>query len=86
MSFLDETKKKAEEAANKASGEVKEAVSGLKSYCSNCGKELDAESNFCSKCGARTENGVKAGGHPLGFGSTLEAGDGCCAAEGVEGY
>ena len=31
------------------------------SFCSNCGKELDAESNFCSKCGVRTENGVKAG-------------------------
>ena len=28
-------------------------------YCSNCGKELDAESNFCSKCGVRTEKGVK---------------------------
>ena len=31
------------------------------SYCSNCGKELDAESNFCSKCGVRTEKGVKEG-------------------------
>ena len=31
------------------------------SFCSNCGKELDAESNFCSKCGVRTEKGVKAG-------------------------
>jgi predicted amidophosphoribosyltransferase len=30
-------------------------------YCSNCGKELDAESNFCSKCGVRTEKGVKEG-------------------------
>jgi predicted amidophosphoribosyltransferase len=31
------------------------------SYCSNCGKELDAESNFCQKCGVRTEKGVKEG-------------------------
>ena len=31
------------------------------SYCSNCGKELDAESNFCLKCGVRTEKGVKEG-------------------------
>ena len=31
------------------------------SFCSNCGKELDAESNFCSRCGVRTEKGVKAG-------------------------
>jgi predicted amidophosphoribosyltransferase len=31
------------------------------SYCSNCGKELDAESNFCPKCGVRTEKGVKEG-------------------------
>ena len=31
------------------------------SFCSNCGKELDAESNFCQKCGVRTEKGVKAG-------------------------
>jgi predicted amidophosphoribosyltransferase len=30
-------------------------------YCSNCGKELDAESNFCPKCGVRTEKGVKEG-------------------------
>ena len=31
------------------------------SYCSNCGKELDAESNFCQKCGVRTDKGVKEG-------------------------
>ena len=31
------------------------------SYCSNCGKELDAESNFCPKCGVRTEKGVMEG-------------------------
>jgi predicted amidophosphoribosyltransferase len=30
-------------------------------YCSNCGKEIDAESNFCPKCGVRTEKGVKEG-------------------------
>lgn len=28
-------------------------------YCSNCGKELDAESNFCPKCGVRTEKGIR---------------------------
>jgi predicted Zn-ribbon and HTH transcriptional regulator len=28
-------------------------------YCSNCGNELDVESNFCQKCGVRTEKGVK---------------------------
>jgi predicted amidophosphoribosyltransferase len=28
-------------------------------YCSNCGKELEAEANFCPKCGVRTEKGVK---------------------------
>jgi predicted amidophosphoribosyltransferase len=61
MSFLDETKKKAEEAENKASEEVKEVAGARMSFCSNCGKELDAESNFCPKCGVRTENGVKAG-------------------------
>jgi predicted amidophosphoribosyltransferase len=30
-------------------------------YCSNCGKELDAESNFCFNCGVRTEKGIKEG-------------------------
>jgi predicted amidophosphoribosyltransferase len=30
-------------------------------YCSNCGKEIDAEANFCSKCGVRTEKGAKEG-------------------------
>ncbi len=30
-------------------------------YCSNCGKEIDAEANFCQKCGVRTEKGVKEG-------------------------
>jgi predicted amidophosphoribosyltransferase len=28
-------------------------------YCSNCGKEIENEANFCSKCGARTDKGVK---------------------------
>ena len=28
------------------------------SYCSNCGKEIDAEANFCPKCGVRTEKGA----------------------------
>jgi len=30
-------------------------------YCSNCGRELEGEANFCSKCGVRTEKGVKEG-------------------------
>jgi len=30
-------------------------------YCSNCGKELSPDENFCSKCGVRTEKGVKEG-------------------------
>ncbi len=30
-------------------------------YCSNCGKELDTEANFCPKCGVRTEKGVQEG-------------------------
>jgi predicted amidophosphoribosyltransferase len=28
-------------------------------YCSACGKEIDAEANFCPKCGVRTEKGVQ---------------------------
>jgi uncharacterized membrane protein YvbJ len=30
-------------------------------YCSNCGKDLNPEDNFCLKCGTRTEKGVKEG-------------------------
>ena len=30
-------------------------------YCSNCGKELENEANFCAKCGTRTEKGLKEG-------------------------
>lgn len=30
-------------------------------YCSNCGKEIDPESNFCPKCGVRTDKGVREG-------------------------
>jgi predicted Zn-ribbon and HTH transcriptional regulator len=30
-------------------------------YCSNCGKALEDESNFCPKCGVRTEKGAKEG-------------------------
>ena len=30
-------------------------------YCSNCGNELAPDSNFCPKCGVRTEKGVKEG-------------------------
>jgi predicted amidophosphoribosyltransferase len=30
-------------------------------YCSNCGKELDDDANFCPKCGVRTEKGAKEG-------------------------
>ena len=30
-------------------------------YCSNCGKEIEAEANFCSKCGVRTDKGVTEG-------------------------
>ncbi len=52
---------KAREVVDKASEEVNEDASWHMSYCTNCGKGLDAESNFCPKCGVRTENGVKAG-------------------------
>jgi hypothetical protein len=52
---------KAEEVGDKASEEVKEVAGWHMSFCPNCGKGLDAESNFCPKCGVRTENGVKAG-------------------------
>jgi hypothetical protein len=54
---LDEGK----EVEDKASEEVKEVAGAHTFFCTNCGKELDAESNFCPKCGVRTENGVKAG-------------------------
>jgi predicted amidophosphoribosyltransferase len=30
-------------------------------YCSNCGKELETETNFCPKCGVRTDKGVAEG-------------------------
>ncbi len=30
-------------------------------FCSNCGKELDLEDFFCSKCGVRTRKGIEAG-------------------------
>jgi len=30
-------------------------------YCSNCGKQLEDDVNFCPKCGVRTEKGVKEG-------------------------
>ena len=30
-------------------------------YCSNCGKEIETEANFCPKCGVRTERGVADG-------------------------
>ncbi len=52
---------KAKEVGDKASEEVKEVAGWHMSFCTNCGKGLDAESNFCPKCGVRTENGVKAG-------------------------
>jgi membrane protease subunit (stomatin/prohibitin family) len=52
---------KAEEVGDKVPEEVKEVAGWHTSFCTNCGKGLDAESNFCPKCGVRTENGVKAG-------------------------
>jgi membrane protease subunit (stomatin/prohibitin family) len=54
---LDEAK----EVGDIAPEEVKEVAGWNMSFCTNCGKGLDAESNFCPKCGVRTENGVKAG-------------------------
>ena len=30
-------------------------------YCANCGKEIDDEAYFCSKCGTRTAKAVKDG-------------------------
>ena len=59
--FEADTVDKAREVVDKASVEVKEDVGWQMSFCTNCGKGLDAESNFCPKCGVRTENGVKAG-------------------------
>ena len=52
---------KAKEVGDKASKEVKEVAGWHMPFCTNCGKGFDAESNFCPKCGVRTENGVKAG-------------------------
>jgi len=52
---------KAKEVGDKVSEEVKEAASAHTSFCTNCGKELDIEWNFCPKCGVRTESGVKTG-------------------------
>ncbi len=52
---------KAKEVGDKVPEEVKEVAGWHMSFCTNCGKGLDAESNFCPKCGVRTENGVKTG-------------------------
>ncbi len=30
-------------------------------FCANCGKQLEDDANFCSRCGTRTPNGVKEG-------------------------
>jgi len=30
-------------------------------YCSNCGRQVDDDANFCPKCGVRTEKGVSEG-------------------------
>ena len=30
-------------------------------YCASCGKQIDDEANFCSKCGTRTAKAVKDG-------------------------
>ncbi|MBN1682606.1 zinc-ribbon domain-containing protein [Candidatus Bathyarchaeota archaeon] len=30
-------------------------------YCSNCGKELNDDANFCTNCGTRTPKGIKEG-------------------------
>jgi hypothetical protein len=30
-------------------------------YCSNCGKELSGDANFCANCGTRTPKGIKEG-------------------------
>jgi len=30
-------------------------------YCSNCGKELNDDANFCTSCGTRTPKGIKEG-------------------------
>ena len=59
--FEANTLDEAKEVVDRASVELKEDVSWHMSFCTNCGKELDAESNFCPKCGVRTENGVQAG-------------------------
>jgi membrane protease subunit (stomatin/prohibitin family) len=59
--FEDNAVDKAKEVGDKASEEVEEVAGANTYFCTNCGKGLDAESNFCPKCGVRTENGVKAG-------------------------
>lgn len=33
-------------------------------YCSNCGREVGEEANFCPKCGARTPKGFEIGVEP----------------------
>jgi len=30
-------------------------------YCTNCGKQVEDDANFCPKCGVRTEKGVREG-------------------------
>ena len=34
-------------------------------YCSNCGKELPPESNFCPNCGSKQDSASKSGGNNL---------------------
>ena len=59
--FEANTVDEAKEVGDNAPEEIKEVAGWHMSFCTNCGKGLDAESNFCPKCGVRTENGVKAG-------------------------
>lgn len=33
----------------------------LTSFCSDCGKKIPEDANFCANCGARTKKGEKAG-------------------------
>jgi predicted amidophosphoribosyltransferase len=33
----------------------------LTAFCSDCGKKLPEDANFCAVCGARTKKGEKAG-------------------------
>lgn len=38
-------------------GAMNKAINdGKKQYCANCGEEVDADSKFCGKCGARNIN------------------------------